>query len=53
MQQKGQCQINQTVEVQHEKKPTSNLKSMQSVGFEKTTKFIVKNRCRKHLIGHQ
>ena len=40
MQQKGQCQINQTVEVQHEKKPTSNLKSMPSVGFEKTTKFI-------------
>ena len=28
------------VEVQHENNPTSNLKSMQNLGFEKTTKFI-------------
>ena len=40
MQPQLQCQINQTFKVQHEKKPASNLKIMQSVDFEKMTNFI-------------
>ena len=35
------CHINQTVKVQLEKKPVSNLKSIRTVGFEQTSaKFI-------------
>ena len=40
MQPQVQYQIYETVEVEHEKKLASNLKSMQSVSFEKATKVI-------------